>query len=92
MAKDKTAPSVSDVNGNGAGASDVSDLGVGDLTYEQSREELIDIVAKIESGTVPLEESMVLWERGEALAAHCQSKLDAAQSQLDSATAADGDA
>lgn len=57
--------------------------GISDLTYEQAREELITIVAKIESGDVPLEESMRLWERGEALAAHCQAKLDAAQEQLD---------
>ncbi len=85
MAKDKTAPSVS--------SETTGDSGVGELSYEQAREELIDIVAKIESGTVPLEESMMLWERGEALAAHCQSKLDAAQAQLDSSTpAADDDA
>lgn len=78
MAKDKTTPSVSDETSG--------DIGLSDLSYEQAREELVDIVAKIESGTVPLEESMVLWERGEALAAHCQSKLDAAQAQLDAAT------
>ncbi len=58
-----------------------------DLTYEQAREELIAIVAKIESGDVPLEESMLLWERGEALAAHCQAKLDTAQEQLDKTVA-----
>ncbi|HKJ11094.1 MAG TPA: exodeoxyribonuclease VII small subunit [Ornithinimicrobium sp.] len=59
---------------------------VSELSYEQARDELIAIVARIESGSVPLEESMLLWERGEALAAHCQSKLDAAQSQLDAST------
>ncbi len=58
-----------------------------DLTYEQAREELITIVARIESGEVPLEESMRLWERGEALAAHCQAKLDTAQEQLDKTVA-----
>lgn len=60
-----------------------------DLTYEQAREELITIVARIESGEVPLEESMRLWERGEALAAHCQAKLDTAQEQLDKTVAAE---
>lgn len=61
--------------------------GIDGLSYEEAREELIAIVAKIESGDVPLEESMRLWERGEALAAHCQAKLDAAQEQLDKTTA-----
>lgn len=70
MAKDKTT-------------TPVRDEGTADLSYEQAREELVDIVAKIEAGDVPLEESMTLWERGEKLAAHCQSKLDAAQEQLD---------
>jgi len=59
---------------------------VAELSYEQARDELIAIVARIESGSVPLEESMLLWERGEALAAHCQSKLDAAQTQLDASS------
>lgn len=59
---------------------------VADLSYEQARDELVRIVARIESGQVPLEESMALWERGEELAAHCQAKLDAAQDTLDRAT------
>ncbi len=64
-------------------ADDDAQTPVADLTYEQAREELITIVARIESGEVPLEESMRLWERGEALAAHCQATLDAAQQRLD---------
>ncbi|MGB7450136.1 MAG: exodeoxyribonuclease VII small subunit [Ornithinimicrobium sp.] len=63
-----------------------------ELSYEQARDELIAIVARIESGSVPLEESMLLWERGEALAAHCQSKLDAAQTQLDASFEEQGSA
>lgn len=59
---------------------------VDQLTYEQARDELVALVSRIESGQVPLEESMLLWERGEELAAHCQAKLDAAQSTLDRAT------
>lgn len=57
-----------------------------DLSYEQARDELVDLVARIESGNVPLEESMQLWGRGEELAAHCQAKLNQAQSQLDANT------
>lgn len=59
---------------------------VAELTYEQARDELTAIVAKIEAGQTPLEEAMVLWQRGEELAAHCQAKLDQAQEQLDTAT------
>ena len=39
-----------------------------DLGYEQARDELVEIVRKLESGSVPLSESMTLWERGEELA------------------------
>jgi exodeoxyribonuclease VII small subunit len=53
-----------------------------DLTYEQARDELITIVAQLESGQVPLEQSMSLWHRGEALAAYCARWLDDAQSQI----------
>lgn len=60
---------------------------VADLGYEDARDELVAIVSRIEGGNVSLEESMRLWERGEALAAHCQAKLDQAQDQLDRATA-----
>lgn len=59
---------------------------VPDLSYEQARDELVRLVSRIESGQVPLEEAMTLWERGEQLAAHCQAKLDAAQDTLDRAT------
>lgn len=59
---------------------------VSELSYEQARDELVTLVARIESGTVPLEEAMLLWERGEQLAAHCQAKLDAAQESLDRVT------
>lgn len=56
---------------------------IADLSYEQARDELVAIVSRIEGGNASLEESMTLWERGEALAAHCQAKLDQAQEQLD---------
>ncbi len=59
---------------------------VAELSYEQARDELVRLVARIESGEAPLEESMVLWERGEELAAHCQAKLDQAQTRLDAVT------
>lgn len=52
------------------------------LSYEQARDELVGIVAQLEGGQVPLEESMTLWHRGEALAAHCTAWLDDAQSRI----------
>jgi exodeoxyribonuclease VII small subunit len=56
-------------------------------TYEQAREELVDVVRRLESGAATLEESLALWERGEALAAICQDWLDGARARLDSAIA-----
>jgi exodeoxyribonuclease VII small subunit len=55
------------------------------LSYEQAREELIVIVQRLESGGVPLEESLALWERGEQLAAVCQAWLDGAKAKIDAA-------
>lgn len=56
-----------------------------ELSYEEARAELAVVVETLESGGIPLEESMALWERGEALAARCQSWLDAAKAKLDAA-------
>jgi exodeoxyribonuclease VII small subunit len=53
-------------------------------SYEQDRAELEDVVHKLEMGGVPLEESLALWERGEALAKQCQDWLDGARRRLDS--------
>jgi exodeoxyribonuclease VII small subunit len=54
-------------------------------TYEAAREELVDVVRRLESGGATLEESLALWERGEALAAKCQQWLDGARARLDAA-------
>ena len=56
-----------------------------EVTYEQAREELAEIVRKLETGSVPLSESMALWERGEQLAQICQSWLDGAKARIDNA-------
>lgn len=55
---------------------------VADLSYEDARQELIDLVARLEGGQAGLEESMRLWQRGEALAAHCEAWLDRAEASL----------
>jgi len=54
-------------------------------SYEQAREELTDIVRRLEAGGVTLEESLALWERGEALAKICQEWLDGARAKLEAA-------
>lgn len=59
-----------------------------DLTYEQARDELVSVVARLEAGGETLEGSLALWERGEALAARCQDWLDGARQRLDAVRAA----
>lgn len=59
------------------------------MRYEDAREELIAIVAKLEAGQAPLEDSMHLWRRGEALAAHCSTWLDGAQAEIERTTRRD---
>ena len=60
-------------------------------TYEQAREELADVVRRLEAGGLTLEESLALWERGEALAKVCQQWLDGARKRLDDAMGAETD-
>lgn len=61
-------------------------------SYEAARQELADIVRRLEAGSQSLEESLRLWERGEQLATLCQRWLDGARERLDAATgSADGD-
>lgn len=69
----------------GSSPADSAADSLAELSYEQARDELVAVVARLESGAVPLEESLVLWERGEALAARCQQWLDGARARLDAA-------
>lgn len=52
------------------------------MPYERAREELVSVVQRLESGQVPLEDALTLWERGEALATRCQTWLDEARARL----------
>lgn len=54
-------------------------------SYEAARDELADVVRRLEAGGATLEESLALWERGEELARACQSWLDGAKARLDAA-------
>jgi exodeoxyribonuclease VII small subunit len=52
------------------------------LSYEQAREELTEVVRRLETGGLTLEESIELWERGEKLAALCEEWLQGARVKL----------
>lgn len=56
-----------------------------EIGYEQARQQLQEVVTRLESGGVPLAESMQLWERGEKLAAICQQWLDGAKAKVEAA-------
>ena len=55
------------------------------ISYEQARDELQQVVTKLEGQNVSLEESMALWERGEELAKICEEWLSGARKKLDAA-------
>ena len=56
---------------------------IGEMSFEQALGALEDIVQQLESGSVPLDQSIALYERGEALRKHCQTRLDAAQQRIE---------
>jgi exodeoxyribonuclease VII small subunit len=58
---------------------------VAELSYEQARDELVSVVNRLEQGSTTLEESLALWERGEALAKRCEEWLIGAKARLDAA-------
>lgn len=55
--------------------------------YEQARDELLDVVRRLEAGGTTLEEAIALWERGEHLAQVAQQWLDGARRRMDEAAA-----
>jgi exodeoxyribonuclease VII small subunit len=69
------------LSGNGRFA-DVAELG-----YEAARDELVEVVRRLEAGGLSLEDSLALWERGEALATVCERHLAGARERVDSALA-----
>ncbi|HEX4702262.1 MAG TPA: exodeoxyribonuclease VII small subunit [Pseudonocardiaceae bacterium] len=61
--------------------------GTAELDYETARNELVEVVRKLEAGGLSLEESLALWERGEALATVCERHLAGARARVESALA-----
>jgi exodeoxyribonuclease VII small subunit len=60
-----------------------ADKPIEELSFELALKELEDIVARLEQGEVDLEESIALYERGQALKIHCERKLKAAEGRLE---------
>ncbi|AUH69637.1 MULTISPECIES: exodeoxyribonuclease VII small subunit [Gordonia] len=58
---------------------------VAELDYEQARDELSEVVTALERGGLGLDESLALWERGEALAKRCTEHLEGARSRIEAA-------
>jgi len=57
------------------------------LSFEEALKALEDVVRRLESGEAPLDESIDLYARGEALRTHCQARLDAAQARIEAVVA-----
>ncbi len=57
------------------------------MSYEQARDALVAVVDQLERGGSTLEQSLALWERGEALAARCETWLIGARARLEAARA-----
>jgi exodeoxyribonuclease VII small subunit len=66
-----------------AAKSKADDMAVDQLSFESALKELENIVVRLEQGVVDLEDSIALYERGQALKAHCEAKLKAAESRLE---------
>ena len=64
-----------------------TDSTVPELGYEQARDELADVVRRLEAGGLSLEDSLALWERGEALARLCERHLAGARARIDAVLA-----
>ncbi len=58
-------------------------------SYEEARDQLIEVVRILEQGGTSLAESLALWERGEELAKVCQRALEGARARLDEALGED---
>jgi exodeoxyribonuclease VII small subunit len=63
-----------------------SEVEIGQLSFERAIEELESIVRRLEDGKVPLEESVAIYERGEALKRRCEDLLRQAEARLQKIT------
>ena len=70
----------------------MSDKPIGEMSFEEALAALEDVVRSLEGGQVPLEQSIDLYERGEALRKHCDDRLKAAELRVEKIVASDGKA
>ena len=70
----------------------MNDKPIAELSFEEALAALEDVVRSLEGGQVPLEQSIDLYERGEALRKHCDDRLKAAELRVEKIVAADGKA
>lgn len=64
---------------------------ISQLGYEEARDELTEVVRRLEQGGLSLDESLQLWERGEELAKRCEQHLEGARQKVEKALAANDD-
>ncbi|QPH52554.1 exodeoxyribonuclease VII small subunit [Pontivivens ytuae] len=68
----------------------MSDTPVSEMSFEAAMAELEKVVAQLEGGDVPLDQSIALYERGAALKKHCEQQLAAAEEKIAQITAEGG--
>ena len=68
----------------------MTDKAIAEMSFEEALGALEDVVRNLEGGQVPLEQSIDLYERGEALRKHCEDRLKAAELRVEKITGADG--
>ncbi|MEM6621228.1 MAG: exodeoxyribonuclease VII small subunit [Pseudomonadota bacterium] len=68
----------------------MSDAKIADMSFEEALGALEDVVKQLEDGKVPLEQSIDLYERGEALRKHCEDRLKFAELRVEKIVGADG--
>lgn len=69
----------------------MDDKKIEEMSFEEALAALEDVVRKLEGGQVPLEQSIDLYERGEALRKHCEGRLSAAELRVEKIVGADGE-
>ena len=74
-------------SGSGGPADADTPTPVAELGYEDARDELVEVVRALEQGGLGLDESLALWERGEALAVRCEEHLAGARARVEQALA-----
>ena len=68
----------------------MSDIAVGEMTFEQAMLALEQVVSALEKGEVPLDQSIALYQRGADLRAHCAAKLREAEEKVELIRVAEG--